>query len=288
MKPLVSVNIPTLNAEDTLKNCLSSVKGQTYSNIEILVIDGFSKDHTIDLAKQYGCRIYTSLALSDARRRGVFNSHGKYVLLVDSDQILTPTLIERCVELCEKEDVQAVTLFELSFKGEGSFLEKVLGYDKWLFHTLEDDHPIFGTAIPRFFCRDFLTQINWPSNLVSFDHNIIYYEVTRRHAKVRFLKEYLLHSEPRSWSEFMKKFYRYGYYYIPALQTNSQVVLSHSLPRRAYFTRRALERPTLFPGLFVVHIVKGLATMTGIIAFLLDRAVSGHKKIGYSTKAEAT
>jgi len=46
-KPLVSVVIPTYNSEKTLKKCLESIKRQTYKNIEIIVVDKFSKDRTV-------------------------------------------------------------------------------------------------------------------------------------------------------------------------------------------------------------------------------------------------
>ena len=48
---LVSVNIPTYNSESTLEQCLKAVKNQTYKDIEIVIIDSYSKDKTLDIAK---------------------------------------------------------------------------------------------------------------------------------------------------------------------------------------------------------------------------------------------
>jgi len=51
--PLISVIIPTKNSEQTLRECLSSVRAQTYRNFEIIVVENFSSDSTVALAKQY-------------------------------------------------------------------------------------------------------------------------------------------------------------------------------------------------------------------------------------------
>ena len=52
-KPLVSVIIPTYNSEKTLPLCLESIKRQTYKNIEVIIVDNFSVDRTVDIAKRY-------------------------------------------------------------------------------------------------------------------------------------------------------------------------------------------------------------------------------------------
>ncbi len=55
---LVSVIIPTYNSEGTIEICLESIANQSYKNIEIIVVDIFSKDRTVEIAKSYGARIY--------------------------------------------------------------------------------------------------------------------------------------------------------------------------------------------------------------------------------------
>src|SRR2546425_10940721 len=53
-KPLVSILIPTMNSARVLPECLEGVRKQTWGNIETIVIDGHSKDATLDVAKKYG------------------------------------------------------------------------------------------------------------------------------------------------------------------------------------------------------------------------------------------
>jgi glycosyltransferase involved in cell wall biosynthesis len=55
--PLLSVIVPTFNAEKYLLSTLNSIQKQSLRSLEILVIDGGSKDHTADIAIQAGCTV---------------------------------------------------------------------------------------------------------------------------------------------------------------------------------------------------------------------------------------
>ena len=57
--PLVSVIIPTKNSGKTLLQCLDSIKNQNYENIEIIVVDNYSTDNTLQIAKIYTNTVYT-------------------------------------------------------------------------------------------------------------------------------------------------------------------------------------------------------------------------------------
>lgn len=87
--PKVSFCIPTLNNEDTIEKCLSSIANQNYPNVEIIVVDGNSKDKTIEIAKKYTNKIFfDSGLLGSARQTGVEKATGEIVALFDSDIII--------------------------------------------------------------------------------------------------------------------------------------------------------------------------------------------------------
>lgn len=97
-KPLVSVIVPTKNSAAFISSCLSSIRAQTYQNIEIIVVDNYSKDPTIHLATQYTSHIYIRGPERSAQRNfGVSRARGEYVAIIDSDMELTPGVIEACV-----------------------------------------------------------------------------------------------------------------------------------------------------------------------------------------------
>ena len=97
---LVSVIIPTKNSGGTLDRCLLSCSRQSYSNFEIILVDDFSKDKTVEIASKYSTKlIQTRAARTAARNIGAANSTGEWILSLDSDMEASPTVIEECVTL---------------------------------------------------------------------------------------------------------------------------------------------------------------------------------------------
>ena len=95
----VTVIIPTYNREATLERAIKSVLGQTYKNIELLIIDDGSTDNTIKLINNYRDKLiyYSKLhgGVSAARNFGLEKSTGTWVAFLDSDDYWLPEKIER-------------------------------------------------------------------------------------------------------------------------------------------------------------------------------------------------
>ena len=272
IRPLVSINIPTYNSSARLVECLNAISAQIYNNIEVLIIDSHSKDATLEIARKYKARILNADSLALARKAGVEASLGKYIFLVDSDQIIDTNVVEACVDACEGQGYDGVTLFERSKVVNNTFAERVIAYDKWLFHSLRDDNPIHGTAIPRFFKAEFLKRIDFLKNPpITFEHSIIHNEIIKMGAKIKFVDAFIYHYETPAFQDVFKKFRRYGFFYIPALKTNKLLVVGHSLPRRSYFHVKALRSPFLLLGLFFLYFIKGIAAFSGIFLYLINK-----------------
>ena len=90
---LVSVVIPVYNRESTIERCLKSVCGQTYSNIEVIVVDDGSTDKTTSIVKAMAendnrIKLYelgANSGVANARNYGIDMSHGVYIAFQDSD-----------------------------------------------------------------------------------------------------------------------------------------------------------------------------------------------------------
>jgi len=119
-KAIVSVVVPTKNSAATLDACLNSITTQTYPKIEVIVVDNFSTDKTPSIANKYTKLTYPKgPERSSQRNYGVSKANGKYVFIIDSDMVLSPTVVENCVRVMEsKNEVAAVVVPEESF-GEG-------------------------------------------------------------------------------------------------------------------------------------------------------------------------
>lgn len=98
---LISVIIPVYNVEKYVSACLESVIGQTYTNLQILIIDDGSADNSGIICDEYSNRdnrievIHKNNGgLSDARNTGIENANGKYLIFIDSDDYIHPDAIK--------------------------------------------------------------------------------------------------------------------------------------------------------------------------------------------------
>lgn len=138
--------IPTYNSDSTLEVCLKSIKVQTYSNIEVIVVDNYSVDETRRIAKEHHARFLLQGPERSAQRNyGARNANGEYFFFIDSDMKLTPNLVGECVSVASLMEADAVVVPEFSI-GE-SFWAKVKALDRAT--TIGD--PFFEAA--RFFKR---------------------------------------------------------------------------------------------------------------------------------------
>lgn len=121
--PLVSVIVTTKNEEKNIESCLKSIKNQTFTNIELIVVDNFSEDKTAELAQKYEAMVYfKGNERSVQRNYGAQIARGKYLIYLDADMILSPIVIEECVTKCERDDVDALYVPE-RIVGDGFWIK---------------------------------------------------------------------------------------------------------------------------------------------------------------------
>jgi glycosyltransferase involved in cell wall biosynthesis len=107
----VTIIIPTYNRRDWIGECLDSVLGQTYGNIETIVVDDCSTDGTVEWLRSE--EKYSKVVVhqqeknggaSIARNTAIGMANGKLIVFIDSDDILLPGHIETAVRYFEKHD----------------------------------------------------------------------------------------------------------------------------------------------------------------------------------------
>lgn len=106
---LVSVIVPVFNVEKYLSNCINSILNQEYSNLEIILVDDGSTDHSGKLCDSFlsvDSRIKVfhkkNGGLSDARNYGIQYATGNYITFIDSDDIVSNKLIKHLMSLSQK------------------------------------------------------------------------------------------------------------------------------------------------------------------------------------------
>jgi glycosyltransferase involved in cell wall biosynthesis len=111
--PLISIIIPAYNAESTILETIESVRDQTFSNLEIIVVDDGSADETLALVR--GIRderlkivAGAHLGLSAARNRGIERARGEFLSFIDADDLWTPEKLEMQLHALQSNPTAAV------------------------------------------------------------------------------------------------------------------------------------------------------------------------------------
>lgn len=99
-KTKLSVIIPTKNEEEMIRDCLKSVRWAD----EIIVIDDFSKDKTVEIAKKFGAKIFLHRwrGFSEQKNYGFKKATGNWILFLDADDRVTPELREEILQEIKK------------------------------------------------------------------------------------------------------------------------------------------------------------------------------------------
>jgi hypothetical protein len=103
---LVTAIIPTYNRANLVSDAIQSVLRQTYTKVEIIVVDDGSNDSTCEILQKFGDAITVlqqrNAGPAAARNRGIATAQGEFVAFLDSDDIWLPTKLERQVSLLER------------------------------------------------------------------------------------------------------------------------------------------------------------------------------------------
>ena len=124
-KDKISVIVPVYGTEKYVEKCLNSILGQTYDNVEILVVNDGSKDNTLkiikDLAKKDKRVRYISFSRNfgkeGAMYAGLENSKGDYIAIMDADMQDPPEMVKKMYEMIKKDGYDCVALCTSSHKG---------------------------------------------------------------------------------------------------------------------------------------------------------------------------
>lgn len=109
----ISIIIATYNAEATLKRCLESIICQKTEEIELLIIDGYSKDQTLDIIKSY--IKYVDMLISepdkgiyDAWNKGINKASGQWIMFMGADDCLLSNALSKYLKFIETVDYKKI------------------------------------------------------------------------------------------------------------------------------------------------------------------------------------
>lgn len=271
-KPLVSIVIPAYNSGNTLEKCLKSIKDQTYSNIEVLVVESKkSDDKTVEIARKFNSRVF---CLSDKERTaatnyGIKKASGKYIYRVDSDLVLDNDLVEEAVRTCEEDGYDAVAVLcppdpEISFWARVRKLEK----DCYKYDTFHSG--------ARFFRGDIIDIIgNFNEGMVLGEDYDFYNRVVGANFKVGVIEPQEVHlGEPRSLKEIIEKQFYYGKTLRRFLKENKSVGIVQMSPIRSSWIKnwkKFVRHPFLTLGFIFYEFVYYSSGIAGyLVSFVIQ------------------
>ena len=114
--PLLSVIIPVYQVEKYIGQCLDSVLGQTYTNLDIILVDDGGTDSSVDICREYQkkdnrIRIISQEngGLSKARNVGVAHARAKLITFIDSDDYIHPQMFATMIPYIEEHNLDIIS-----------------------------------------------------------------------------------------------------------------------------------------------------------------------------------
>ena len=115
IKPLVSIIVSVYNVDAYINECISSLRSQSYSCIEIIIVNDGSTDNSLIICKHHAqedSRIkiinQRNLGLISSRKEGIKYSRGEYIAFVDGDDWVEPDMYETMILMAEETNSQIV------------------------------------------------------------------------------------------------------------------------------------------------------------------------------------
>lgn len=192
MKELVSVIVPVYNVERYLEKCIESVCGQTFTGLEIILVDDGSTDHSSGICDEWArkdARIRVlhkeNGGLSDARNAGIEIATGGWYMFVDSDDTITPDTIERLYGAATAHDCEMAVCNMVRIYDDGAtepFYNPVSKLTVWdglqRFETLKQP-----SACNKLFRADLFRDVQFPKGKF-YEDTFVYHVLAHRAKKI--------------------------------------------------------------------------------------------------------
>ncbi len=204
MNDLVSVIVPVYKVENYLCNCIESILNQTYGNMEIILVDDGSPDGCGRICDEYtkkDNRIRVihkeNGGLSDARNAGIEIATGKYIVFIDSDDVVHRRMIEFLyngivkdkadISVCAFKKVQAVDdiFFPDICNPHMAVIEENDDKTEYFF---ESNYEEFTVAWNKMYPIEYFEKIRFPKGKIHEDE-FTTYKLLEKANRIIFIKE---------------------------------------------------------------------------------------------------
>ena len=179
--PLLSVIIPVYQVEKYIGQCLDSVLAQTYTNLDIILVDDGGTDSSVDICREYQkkdnrIRIISQEngGLSKARNVGVEHAYADLVTFIDSDDFIHPNMFATMIPYIEEHDLDIISCSSTrkeTIDSIGTGELKLYGHRTAVSMGLRDDNV---SAWGKIYKKELLEKVQFPVGRVFEDLGTLY------------------------------------------------------------------------------------------------------------------
>ena len=195
-KPIVSIIVPCYNVGEYLADCLDSLIEQTFKDIEIVCVNDGSTDKTPQILDDYAkkdsrIKIVTQEngGLSSARNAGMENASGDYYIFVDSDDTISPNMVEEMVKKAKEHDAKIVSSLiseEQDKLGKGNTGKVTVLNTHDALKSIFSDGLVVTSSSGKMYAADLWEDIRFPTDMIFEDFATIYKVIIKAPKVVSF------------------------------------------------------------------------------------------------------
>lgn len=182
-RDLISIIVPVYNMEQYLERCMNSIEKQTYTNLEIILVDDGSCDKSPQMCDDYARKDprvkvvhKENGGLSDARNAGLAAATGAYIGFVDSDDWIEKDMYEKMYQACIEHGAQVAACRYAQVYREHTVqggTDKVTAFSKEellkIYIGGHDDYVIYNSVWSKLFARKLVEGVAFPKGRNSED-----------------------------------------------------------------------------------------------------------------------
>ena len=203
MIPRVSVVVPIYKAEETLLRCLDSLKAQTFTDFEVLMVDDGSPDRCGEMVDEYAAKDGRFKAyhkenggVSSARQFGIDHACGEFTIHTDPDDWVEPTMLEELYKKAKEDDADMVIcdFFENTYKGQKYIKQQPSALDhNTVLHDLF--HHLHGSCCNKLVNRDCYSKYNvsFPVGISFCEDKYVIASILKNEVKVAYMPHAYYH-----------------------------------------------------------------------------------------------
>lgn len=196
----ISAVVPVYNSEKYLNRCIDSVKAQTYTNWEMIMVDDGSKDRSaviIDEAASHDGRIIAihqeNAGAGEARNKGIDAATGDYIVFLDSDDYIDKDYFSLLIPKAKQNDIVFIDVDQVTESGQkirSEFMSTYKSYDKNRFLRSQMTGKIFWGGVRKAVKSSLLKDNNIKYTLHSIGEEALYsFRILYAAKKIGFLDE---------------------------------------------------------------------------------------------------